>query len=142
VIEKPAIVSKDTPKVTAMMNPLIGIVKIGDTRALEEMLLNGVSPDCEKGSQTTPLHEAVRRGLDKETVLLLKHRANPNVRDKNGDTPLHYAIKENAYFMVSKLLENGADPNLADHNGKLPLKTAGSIDSNLEKLLGKYGAKQ
>lgn len=122
-------------------NPLISVVKIGDTKTLQQLLSEGVSPKCETGASTTPLHEAVRRGLTVETQLLLQHGADPNVRDKNGDTPLHYAVRENAIFIVSHLLQNGADPNLTDHKGKLPLRTAELIDTELEKLLRKYGAK-
>ncbi len=122
-------------------NPLLAVVKIGDTETLRQMLSGGVSPRCEKGAATTPLHEAVRRGLTVETQLLLQHGADPNVRDKKGDTPLHYAVRENALFIASHLLQNGADPNLADNKGKLPLRTAGLIDTELERLLLKYGAK-
>jgi serine/threonine-protein kinase len=122
-------------------NPLISIVKIGDTEGLRNMLQKGVSPKCEPGSPTTPLHEAVRRGLTIETQLLVKNGAPTNVLDKNGNSPLHYAIKENASLLVKTLLENGADPNLKTRNGKTPLEMAQSIDSELESLLEKYGAK-
>lgn len=122
-------------------NPLLAIVKIGDTKALEEKLTDGVSPKCEKGAVTTPLHEAVIRGLTVETQMLLKYGADPNARDKNGDTPLHYAIRENASLIVSHLLQGGADPNMTDHKGNTPLKTAALIDTELEKLLLKYGAR-
>ncbi len=122
-------------------NPLLSAVKIGDTETLRRMLSEGVSPRCEKGAATTPLHEAVRRGLTVETQLLLQYGADPNVRDKKGDTPLHYAVRENAFLIASYLLQNGADPNLADHKGKLPLRTAELIDTELERLLLKYGAK-
>lgn len=128
-------------EVSVPVNPLIAIVKIGDTRTLEQKLTEGVSPRCAKGASTTPLHEAVRRGLAQETILLLKYGADPNVRDKNGDTPLHYAVRENATFLVTHLLQGGADPNLIDSRGKLPLRTAELIDTDLEKLLRKYGAK-
>lgn len=122
-------------------NPLLSAVKIGDTETLRRMLSEGVSPRCEKGAVTTPLHEAVRRGLTVETQLLLQHGADPNARDKKGDTPLHYAVRENAFLIATHLLQNGADPNLADHKGKLPLRTAELIDTELERLLLKYGAK-
>jgi ankyrin repeat protein len=79
--------------------------------------------------------------LTVETQLLLQHGADPNARDKKGDTPLHYAVRENAFLIVSHLLQNGADPNLADHKGKVPLRTAELIDTELERLLLKYGAK-
>lgn len=122
-------------------NPLLSAVKIGDTETLRRMLSEGVSPRCEKGAATTPLHEAVRRGLTVETQLLLQHGADPNARDKKGDTPLHYAVRENAFLIATHLLQNGADPNLADNKGKLPLRTAELIDTELERLLLKYGAK-
>jgi serine/threonine protein kinase len=122
-------------------NPLIHIVKIGDTEALRSMLQKGVSPKCEPGSPTTPLHEAVRRGLSDETQLLLKSGAPANVLDSKGLSPLHYAIKDNASFLVKMLLENGADPNLKTKAGKTPLHMAQSVDSELESVLEKFGAK-
>ncbi|HEX2955580.1 MAG TPA: protein kinase [Chitinispirillaceae bacterium] len=122
-------------------NPLIGVVKIGDTEALRSMLQKGVSPKCDFGSPTTPLHEAVRRGLTVETQLLVKNGAPVNVLDSKGFSPLHYAIKDNASFLVKMLLENGADPNLKAINGKTPFQMAQSVDSELESLLEKFGAK-
>lgn len=141
---KPEPVTVSTSKVEnekVRENPLLAVVKIGDTETLRQMLTEGVSVRCERGVATTPLHEAVRRGLTVETQLLLQHGADPNLRDKKGDTPLHYAVRENAFLIASHLLQNGADPNLADHKGKLPLRTAGLIDTELERLLLKYGAK-
>jgi serine/threonine protein kinase len=129
------------PSQESQENPLIGIVKIGDTENLRIMLQKGVSPKCEPGSPTTPLHEAVRRGLTVETQLLVKNGAPLNVLDKNGNSALHYAIKENASLLVKILLENGADPNLKTKNGRSPLDMAQSIDSELESLLEKYGAR-
>lgn len=134
-------VDKAQVQKTTQPNSLIQVVKIGDTRTLEQMLSEGVSPNCEKGAPSTPLHEAVRRGLSTETQLLLKYGADPNIRDKDGNTPLHYAVRENAIFIVSHLLQNGADPNIADNDGKLPIRTAELIDTELEKVLRKYGAK-
>lgn len=137
----PALVQSTAQTPAAPENPLIKVVKMGDTETLRSMLRKGVSPKCEQGSSTTPLHEAVRRGLTAETHLLVKNGAPVNVSDRNGNSPLHYAIKENAQYMVKILLENGADPNLKTRSGKTPLKMAQSIDSELESLLEKYGAK-
>lgn len=125
----------------AAENPLIHIVKIGDTETLRSMLQKGISPKCEPGSPTTPLHEAVQRGLSRETQLLVKNGAPINILDYKGLSPLHYAIKENASFIVKMLLENGADPNLKTKTGKTPLQMAQSIDSELESMLEKFGAK-
>jgi serine/threonine protein kinase len=122
-------------------NPLIHIVKIGDTEALRSMLQKGVSPKCEPGSPTTPLHEAVRRGLSEETQILLKSGAPVNVLDSKGLSPLHYAIKDNASFLVKMLLENDADPNFKTKTGRTPLQMAQSVDSELESVLEKFGAK-
>ena len=73
--------------------------------------------------------------------MLLKHGAPVNALDRNGNSALHYAIKENASLMVKMLLENGADPNLKPRNGKTPLEMAESVDSDLGKLLEKFGAR-
>ncbi|MBN1601951.1 MAG: protein kinase [Chitinispirillaceae bacterium] len=141
-IPKPQTVAHTTVQIPPVTeNPLIKVVKMGDTETLRSMLQKGVSPKCEQGTSTTPLHEAVRRGLTVETKLLVKNGAPVNVSDRSGNSPLHYAIKENAQYMVKILLENGADPNLKTRTGKTPLKMAQSIDSELESLLEKYGAR-
>ncbi len=135
------VAATETVAVSSSENPLTGIVKIGDTEALRSMLQKGVSPKCAPGSPTTPLHEAVRRGLSVETQLLVKNGAPINVLDSKGLSPLHYAIKEDASFIVKMLLENGADPNLNTKSGKTPLQMAESVDSELESVLEKFGAK-
>jgi serine/threonine protein kinase len=134
-------VNSTTQSPAAAENPLIKVVKIGDTEALRTMLQKGISPECEPGSSTTPLHEAVRRGLTVETQILVKNKAPVNVLDRSGNSPLHYAVRENAQLLVKILLDGGADPNLKTKTGKTPLKMAQSIDSELESLLEKYGAK-
>jgi serine/threonine protein kinase len=139
--EPGAVVNTAVQKPAVTENPLIKVVKVGDTETLRSMLQKGISPKCEQGSSTTPLHEAVRRGLTTETQILVKSGAPVNVWDRSGNSPLHYAIKENAQYMVKTLLENGADPNFKSKSGKTPLKMAQPIDSELESLLEKYGAR-
>uniref|UniRef100_A0ABD2XR15 Uncharacterized protein n=1 Tax=Trichogramma kaykai TaxID=54128 RepID=A0ABD2XR15_9HYME len=41
----------------------------------------------------TPLHLALRFGLEKVAELLLRRGANPNLADKDGETPLHLLCK-------------------------------------------------
>jgi serine/threonine protein kinase len=149
--KKPPVIKKSTnqniPLATVATNPvakqhpLLSVVKIGDTQELKRLLRDGISPKCEAGALTSPLHEAVRRGLTVETQLLLENGADPNFRDASGDTPLHYALSENASYLATILLNSGADPNQVDHKGVRPLRTAEMIDSDLEKLLRKYGAR-
>ena len=122
-------------------NPVLAAVKIGDTESLKRILDRGVSPNVGRSFPTTPLHEAVRRGMTVNTQLLLDKGATPNVRDKRGDMPLHYALRGNEQFMVTLLLQKGADPNAPDYRGKTPLQIAASIDSELEKMVRKYGGR-
>jgi serine/threonine protein kinase len=122
-------------------NPVMKSVKIGDTEELKRLLDEGNSPNVASGSASSPLHEAVKLGSTDEVQLLLEKGANPNIRDGKGDTPLHYALRDDAVFMVDILLKHGANPSITDHRGKSPLKISSSIDSELEKMLRKYGAK-
>ncbi|NLE01183.1 MAG: protein kinase [Fibrobacter sp.] len=121
--------------------PLLRIVKIGDTEALRKMLKAGASASAPAGAATSPLHEAVNRGLSQEAQLLLDYGADPNFRDSKGDAPLHYALRENAVFILTILLNKGANPNLTDSKGKRPVEIAEMIDSELVKLLQKYGGR-
>jgi len=122
-------------------NPVMKSVKIGDTEELKRLLDEGNSPNVASGSSSSPLHEAVKLGSTDQVQLLLEKGANPNIRDSKGDTPLHYALRDDAVFMVDLLLKHGANPDMTDRSGKSPLRIASSIDSELEKMLRKYGAK-
>lgn len=122
-------------------NSVLKSVKIGDTEELKRLLDEGYSPNVAHGSVSSPLHEAVKLGSTDEVQLLLERGADPNMRDSKGDTPLHYALRDDAVFMVDLLLKHGANPGIADHNGESPLKISSTIDSELEKILRKYGAK-
>jgi predicted Ser/Thr protein kinase len=126
---------------TGSRDHVLSAVKTGDTEGLLRLLNEGGSPNGIPGSATTPLHEAVRRGMPDLVKILTERGANPNIHDSKGDVPLHYALREDAQLIVSELLKHGADANIKDHRGKTPLEIAGSISSELESMVRQYGGK-
>jgi predicted Ser/Thr protein kinase len=126
---------------TGSRDQILSAVKTGDTEGLLRLLNEGGSPDGLHGGATTPLHEAVRRGMPDIVKVLAERGANPNLRDSKGDVPLHYALREDAQLIVSELLKHGADANIKDHRGKTPLEIAGSISSELESMVRQFGGK-
>ena len=126
---------------TGSRDQVLSAVKTGDTEGLLRLLNEGGSPDGLPGGATTPLHEAVRRGMPDMVKVLAERGANPNLRDSKGDVPLHYALREDAQLIVSELLKHGADANIKDHRGKTPLEIAESVSSELESMVKQYGGK-
>lgn len=138
----PAVAGKTAaPAANLRKDQVLAAVKIGDTEALAHLLKEGESPNGNSGEVTTPLHEAVRRGLGEEAQLLLSNGANPNTKDTRGNTPLHYAVRGDAMYLAEILLKNGADPNLPDGQGRSPLKIATLSSSSMEQLVRSRGGK-
>lgn len=57
----------------------------------------------------TPLHKAVKNGYDRDTALLLRHKANACLKDKQGQTPLALA-RAGKNKDIKKLFEKVACP--------------------------------
>lgn len=89
----------------------------------EWLLGHGADPTMvDEVTRATPLHIAVRRGLDRTTRVLLSNGADPNAVDKFGVTPLHVAAAFDASRVLwVMLLMHGADSSLVDAEGHAPL---------------------
>jgi hypothetical protein len=85
------------------------------------LLVNGADPNLAEDGVLTPLHLAIRAGLNDCALELLKFGANVNANNPSGlGSPLSHAIEKDAccksenVTMVRMLLDFGADPNLLD----------------------------
>lgn len=71
-----------------------------------------------EGKDDTPLHLAVRRGLQSSAAWLLSAGVLPDVVDAAGDTPLHVAASTGRVDIVRLLLQHGANPQRLNSSGK------------------------
>ncbi|PON81744.1 Cdk-activating kinase assembly factor [Trema orientale] len=88
------------PLITACMNPNL----IDTAKTLIELgaNINSYRPGRHAG---TPLHHAVKKGLEQTVALLLSHGANPLVRNDDCQTPLDVA-RLTGHINVVRTLEN------------------------------------
>lgn len=91
--------------------------------------------------RSSPLHQAVLRGLDDCVSLLITAGADPNALDSEAQTPLHVAARKGSLGVVLALLSSGADPNLRDKRQQTPLhRAARYADARVVRALMKGGA--
>lgn len=111
-------------------------------RMAEWLLGHGADPTMvDEVTRATPLHIAVRRGLERTIRVLLTNGADPNAVDKFGVTPLHVA----AAFDASRelwvaLLQHGADSSLVDAEGHAPLDLVADqkVREDLQTIVTNY----
>jgi ankyrin repeat protein len=65
-------------------------------------------------SGSTPLHAAVKEGLEESVGLLLKNGARVNVTDTEGKIPLHLACNNTNTGVIDLLLKADADIDATD----------------------------
>ncbi|XP_050535408.1 ankyrin repeat domain-containing protein 54-like [Daktulosphaira vitifoliae] len=99
---------------------------MNNTELLEQMLKNGVNPNCWDSRKRTPLHLAACKGYTEAVRLLLKYGANPNIKDSLGNNPLHLAACTHHMEVVTLLLKGGTDVSSCDAQGRSPLHLAQS----------------
>jgi len=82
--------------------PLGLAIRLGETEAVEELLLRGANPN-RRSRGSAPIHEAAARGNLEAARLLLDHGASWDVRDGDSKTPLEVAQANNQtrfYFFL------------------------------------------
>lgn len=89
-----------------------------------------------------PLHSAVLRSDEAQTLKLLLEGTDPNTLDDLGMAPLHWAVYRGDYETVQILLQHGANPDLRTGSGETALWHA-EDDFGLTQiadLLRRFGA--
>uniref|UniRef100_A0ABD2XMT5 Uncharacterized protein n=1 Tax=Trichogramma kaykai TaxID=54128 RepID=A0ABD2XMT5_9HYME len=113
----------------------------GDKIKILEMLFkiddqrhSRVQVDARDESGNTPLHYALKRGIEEVTQLLLRNGANPNSANDNRETPLHVICKgivHFRYYDMADIFFKTCDENhlqvevdAVDNLGRTPLQLA------------------
>ena len=96
------------------------------SRALYDILKQGVKANPRDGDGRTPLLVAVEKGHETVIRMLLERDdVDPDIVDKDGRTPLSWAAEKGREAVVRLLLERGdVDPNSVDKDGQMPLVNA------------------
>jgi ankyrin repeat protein len=91
-------------------------------------------------SDTSPIHEAVRKNSQQVLTILLDHGAQINLHLADGKTPLHLAVQQSLMDMITYLLSKGADPKQKTQQNVSCLHFAASEGdkATIEKFIG-YG---
>ncbi|MFM7469299.1 MAG: ankyrin repeat domain-containing protein [Vampirovibrionales bacterium] len=114
----------------------------GNTRLVEDLLLQGANVDSTNSFEKTPLHEASVSGHTKVVKILLAHGAKVNKTDHNGVTPLFKASIWGEPEVAKVLLAHGANIHQTDNAGSTPLHGASGFGcAKVVKVLLAHGAK-
>ena len=103
---------------------LFEAVKRGDTKAVEELLAQGVPVDCRDKEERTPLMEAADRGHVEILKLLLDRGANTNAVDVDGETATIAATYADQLEVVQILHSHGAVLDNPNNQGRTALDIA------------------
>ncbi|CAG7730654.1 unnamed protein product [Allacma fusca] len=87
------------------------------TDIIDLLLELGCDPNIVDNHGRSALHNAVRRGDLKSTLLLLCHECHPDLKDEDGDTPLHVAARLCSRHIIQALIVFRADINLKNKHG-------------------------
>lgn len=132
-----------TPERPAMSDEAFAeLCKSGDSKKVEEAIINGTNVNALDNNNQTSLSEAVMRGHINVVKLLLKYGADVNATSRYGWTALMSAAAYNIGTKIAEvLLQNNADVNAKDNRGWTALMVAASNGhTETAELLIKYGA--
>ncbi len=99
--------------------PLSLAAIFGHSEGVKLLLKEGLSPNISDEKDMTPLHWAVGRAGNVETVqALLEAGANVDVKGQFGYTPLQMAVLGGRFKLAQVLLKAGADPLLKNNDNE------------------------
>lgn len=112
-----------------------------DTKAMAEMLSQGISADLPDRDGQPPLHWALTSQTLAAATYLLEHGAQVDFRDPEGATMLMQVVQQAEKSQAIFLLNNHADPNARDANGFTALHRAAYLGHReLVEILLQHGA--
>ena len=112
---------KPTNEKPSEIEQLFEAVKRGDTKAVEDLLAQGVPVDCRDKEERTPLMEAADRGHVEILKLLLDHGANADAVDVDGETATIAATYADQLEVVQILHSHGAALDIPNNKGRTAL---------------------
>lgn len=105
---------------------LLAVVKKGDVKATEQLLVGGANPNVEDSYGLSALIWAARKGYAEVADTLLLHGADPNRKDRTGRTPLHHAVGFKRRDLLEPLIRGGSDIEARDMHSYTALDLANS----------------
>jgi ankyrin repeat protein len=119
-------------------SPVAEAARLGDARAVEALLQQGLDVDGRGTDGTPALHWAVRVNDKAMVDLLLAAGADVNAANRYGQAPIHVAVQYRHVDMLRALVDAGADIEAADASGEPPLVFATRVGAAeiVEELLG------
>eukprot|EP00039_Didymoeca_costata_P029062 m.23150 g.23150 ORF g.23150 m.23150 type:complete len:1382 (+) comp7469_c0_seq1:205-4350(+) len=114
---------------------LIVAVKMGDVRAVDELLKNGAPVNAPDSYGRSALHYCVIgfNPVNMEAGMrllnaLLAYKGDPNRPDNDQATPLMYACRDGNEPVVQRLMKEGGSPACADLTGMTPYMLCATYD--------------
>ena len=108
----------------ANQKSLIKAAKSHLINKVEDLLIQGVDPNCRGHRQSTPLHGAAGRGNEKISKRLIEYGAAVNAVNDYADTPMHNAAMYGHENVCKILIQYGADKNAINKGGQTPMNVA------------------
>ena len=118
-------------------NPIIQAMLCGEMQRAIDLINRNEALDCKDSDGNTPLHIAVKLGLENICILLIEKKVYVNekkvyVNEKNneGETPLYFAVLKGHEKIIPLLFENGASLDAKDNFGITPFYLAMKKEQN------------
>jgi len=123
-------------------SPLAEAAQRRDTRAILDLLADGVDPNAPDRDGTPALHWTVRVGDRATAERLVEAGADVNAASRYGVTPLQLAIAGSDGALTRWLLDAGADVAAPDRAGEPPLLQSARVGNvEVAAALLEHGAK-
>ena len=119
------------------LSPLKRAVRLGDTKAVEELLKRKETDVNKTDGGASPLYDASFQGHTQIVEALIQAGADVNFKTSIGWTALHIASFRGYESIVTALLEAGADPEAKTDRGQTTINVARLARQNgsIERLL-------
>lgn len=115
--------------------------KMGKTKVMNALLVNGAKVDAKDSEGVTALHMAAQEERIDPVNVLLMWGADVNAAQRDGRTTLHNAVRFSNVNVVKALLEKGAKVNATKDDATAPLHAAAIVGhADVAEVLLEQGA--